>query len=361
MRVAVTGGSGMVGRNLRDVVQDERAESKDTEGKYEYVFLTRTDVDCEDHDAIMKYFERERFDAVVHLAACVGGLYMNLGNNQEVYERNKRINNNVIDACCASGVKRGIFCSSSCVFRPDPLSFPMDEDMHLEGEPHASNGGYGNAKREMYRRCKELNEKEGFKYLCLIPVNMYGKYDNFNIGSGHFVPALMHRFEICKRAVRESCSFNSYSDLPTRSPFEEKYVAYGDGTPLRQLLYARDFAEVIYRFLLEENHDKWAHDSVIVCNDEEHTIKEVVEELASVMDLDKEKVVWDTSKANGCMRKTVSNARLKTLNMVSNDALGNVQEQFTPLYEGIRLTYEWFRMQYNGTILQRLHDKVREV
>lgn len=338
MRIAVTGGSGMVGRNLRDVVQDERVESSAAGDKndYEYVFLTRADVDCEDRDAVRAYFVRERFDAVVHLAACVGGLFMHIDNNHDVYERNKRINDNVIDACRASGVKRGIFCSSSCVFSPDPPSFPMDEGMHLEGEPHPTNYGYANAKREMYRRCKELNEKEGYKYLCLIPVNMYGKYDNFDLETGHFVPALMHRFEMTKRAVRDACSFYSYSDIPTRSPYEEKYIAYGDGTPLRQLLYARDFAEVIYRFLLEENHDKWTHDSVIVCNDEEHTIKEVVEELASVMDLDKEKVVWDTSKANGCMRKTVTNQRF------SSGFDNKKSFMFTSLNDGLNLTYTWF-------------------
>ena len=271
---------------------------------------------------------------------------MHIDNNQEVYERNKRINDNVIDACCASGVKRGIFCSSSCVFSSDPPFFPMDEGMHLEGEPHPTNYGYANAKREMYQRCKKLNDEEGYKYLCLIPVNMYGKYDNFDLETGHFVPALMHRFEIEKRAVRNACAFNSYSDLPTRSPFEEKYIAYGDGTPLRQLLYASDFAKVIYQFLLEENHHKWIYDSVIVCNDDEYTIKEVVKHLASVMNLEKEKVVWDTSKANGCMRKTVNNARLKSLSILNHDGSHTVSEQFTPLEDGFRAMYAWYLTQY---------------
>jgi GDP-L-fucose synthase len=337
MKIAVTGGSGMVGRNLQDVVQEHS-------GKHQYFFLTRKDFDCEDRDAVMAHFEENKYDAIVHLAACVGGLFMHINNNQVVYEKNKRINDNIIVACVASGIKLGIFCSSSCVFTSDPPYFPMDESMHLIGETHPTNRGYANAKREMYQRCKKLNEEDGYKYMCLIPVNMYGKYDNFNIGTGHFVPALMHRFEMTKRTVRNASAFNSYSDIPTKSPYEEKYVAYGDGSPLRQLLYARDFAQIIYQLLLENNHVKWIYDSVIVCNDEEYTIKEVVEELASVMDLDKEKVNWDTSKANGCMRKTVSNARLKTIERnISGMGIG----RFTSLNEGLREMYTWFRKMYN--------------
>lgn len=338
----------MVGRNLRDVVQDNREnrENRENEQDDEYVFLTRADVDCEDRDAVMTYFMQNPFDAVVHLAACVGGLYMNIGNNQEIYERNKRINDNVIDACYASGVKRGIFCSSSCVFPSDPPSFPMDEDMHLMGEPHASNGGYGNAKRDMYKKCKEINEKKGYQYLCLIPVNMYGKYDNFDIETGHFVPALMHRFEIAKRAMHNPCSFNRNSNKHTQSSYEENYIAYGDGKPMRQLLYARDFANVIYLFLLKKNHHKWIHDSIIVCNNEEHTIKEVVEKLADVMELNKSNIVWDTSKTNGCMRKTVRNKRLSVLATI----LGFNVMEFMTLEQGLYATYVWFRTQFDEDI-----------
>jgi len=300
MRIAVTGGYGMVGRNLQDVVDGT------------FVFLARGDVDLEDRAATLAHFERERYDAVVHLAALVGGLYMHIDNNQEVYARNKRINDNVIDACAAAGVKRGVFCSSSCVFPSAPPSFPMDEAMHLLGEPHPTNRGYARAKREMYERCRVMNAR-GFDYLCLIPVNLYGKYDNFDLVKGHFMPALMHRFHAAKNAG---------------APL----VAYGDGTPLRQLLYARDFAEIIRRFVaagaLTERFD-----SVIVCGDEEHTIGEIVERLADAMGLDKGRVEWDASKANGCMRKTVTNARLR----------GALDVAFTPLDEGIRQTYEWFQ------------------
>ena len=318
MKIAVTGGSGMVGRNLQDVVQEHQ-------GEHEYIFLTRKDFDCEERDAVMTHFEKNEYDAVLHLAADVGGLYKNINDNDQIYMKNKAINDNIIDACVKFGIKKGIFCSSSCVFPENPSKFPMNEDMMCESEPHPSNRGYAMAKRKMAIRCKELNKK-GFQYLSLIPVNMYGKYDNFNIGTGHFVPALMHRFEICKNATRNSASFyEPNSDV-------EKYIAYGDGKPLRQLIYAKDFAEIIYTFFLQK--DNWIFDSVIVCNDEEHTIKEVVEELARVMDLDKKNLVWDTSKANGCMRKTVSNIRLTNMNIFKN---------FKTLEYGLQETYTWFK------------------
>lgn len=304
MRIAVTGGSGMVGRNLQDVVQNETDE---------YVFLTRNHFDCEDRAATLAHFEREKYDAIVHLAACVGGLYMHIDNNQQGYARNKTINDNVIDACAASGVRRGVFCSSSCVFPPAPPKFPMNEAMHLLGDPHPTNHGYARAKREMYERCREMNAR-GFDYLCLIPVNLYGKYDNFDLEKGHFLPVLMNRFHAAKGAG---------------APL----VAYGDGTPLRQLLYARDFSEIILRFVAANGALTERFESVIVCDDEERTIGGIVERLAAAMGLDHERVVWDASRANGCMRKTVTNARLK----------GALDVAFTPLDEGLRQTYEWFQ------------------
>ena len=337
MKVVVTGGSGLVGKNLQDVVSQSSISNSDNT----FVFLNRSkndeySLDCENRDAVMAYFEKQRFDAIIHLAACVGGLFMHIDNNEYVYEKNKRINDNVLDACHLTKIKYGVFCSSSCVFPHEPEHFPMDEEMMCAGDPHPTNCGYANAKREMYERCREMNERHGYNYVCLIPVNMYGKFDNFDLNNGHFIPALMHRFELTKKAVRDGCAFSSYSDLPTQSPCEEKYVAYGDGTPLRQLLYAKDFADIIRRVLTSVVSGIYGKpDPMVVCSDEEYAISEVVRKLTMTMGIEYDKVVWDTSKANGCMKKTVTNCRFKR---------AFPEYRFTSLLDGLRETYEWFEV-----------------
>lgn len=308
MKIAVTGGSGMVGRNLQDVVQEHQ-------GEHEYIFLTRKDFDCEERDAVMTHFEKNDYDAVLHLAADVGGLYKNINNNDQIYMKNKAINDNIIDACIKFGIKKGIFCSSSCVFPENPSKFPMNEDMMCESDPHPSNRGYAMAKREMVIRCKELNKK-GFQYLSLIPVNMYGKYDNFNIEKGHFISALMHRFHDIKHNIKK---------MP--------YIAYGDGTPIRQLLYAKDFAYIIYQIFMMTPNTHIDCDSLIVCNDNEFHIRDVVKELAKTMNIDYNEIIWDTTKLNGCMRKSVTNKRFKKL---------FPEYSFVNLNDGLRKTYNWY-------------------
>ena len=323
MKVVVTGGSGLVGRNLQDVVNENTNFHK----QHQFIFLNRSknneySLDCSDRNAVFEYFHKEKFDAIIHLAACVGGLYMNLNNNNIIYDKNKQINDNVLDACHASGVKYGIFCSSSCVFPYCPSKYPMDESMMCESEPHPSNSGYAKSKIDMSLRCQEFNGKHKRKYMCLIPVNMYGKYDNFDLNNGHFIPALMHRFHQ-----------NKYQN--------HHFLAYGDGTPLRQLLYAKDFADIICKVLLKIPTNEISitdkQSCMIICNDHEYQIKELVEQLVQVMNIKYDDVEWDKTKANGCMRKTVTNQYFQ-------EKFPNYS--FTDIKDGLEITYEWFCDNY---------------
>tara|TARA_Y100000768_G_scaffold173747_1_gene130076 strand:- start:248 stop:772 length:525 start_codon:yes stop_codon:yes gene_type:complete len=165
-------------------------------------------------------------------------------------------------------------------------------------------------------QCRQYNEKYNTEYICLIPVNLYGKYDNFKIGESHVIPELMHRLHLGK-----------INDL-------DKYDIYGTGDPLRQFLYAENFAEIILKVLFDTNNEDT--EPMVVCNDE-IKIKNLVDILCDVIGINKEKIEYNKNKSNGIMRKTVSNKKLleKYPNIVFKD-----------LNIGLNEMYNWFIKNY---------------
>ena len=307
MRILVTGGSGMVGQNIKDLVTNNSND--------DYVFLSSKDCDLRNKYETQCYFQDKNFDAVIHLAANVGGLYKNLNANIEMFCDNIKINENVLEACHKYRVNRGIFILSSCIYPPKPSKFPMDETMIHEGPPHPSNEGYAYSKRMMEMLVRHYNNKYNTNFMCLIPVNLYGKYDNFNLNECHVLPGVMHRFYNNKK-------FNT-----------DKYEVYGTGNPLRQFIYARDFAKIIIDCLSND-----VKENLIVCNDE-FRIRDLVDTLCDVMEIDKTNIVYDTEMSDGCMKKTVSNKRFKSL-------FPNFE--FTSFNDGVKETYTWFKNNYEN-------------
>lgn len=311
MKVLVTGGSGMIGQNIKEMIEDY--------GNHEFVFLSSKDCDLTNRYETQCYFQDGNFDFIIHLAANVGGLYKNMAKGIEMFSVNVKINENVLEACKKYRVNRGIFVLSSCIYTPNPSKFPMDESMIHEGPPHESNEGYAYAKRMLELQCRQYNKKYNLNYICLVPVNLYGKYDNFRDGDSHVIPGLISRFHIDKIHEKET-------------------IVYGDGEPLRQFLYAKDFANLILKVLLEENYE--GNGSMICCNDEVK-ISSMVDVLIDVMEIDKEKVSYDTNMPNGCMKKTVCNAKLKSI---------YPDFKFTSLKDGLKETYTWFKENYPKNI-----------
>jgi len=312
MHIVVTGGTGMVGRNIKDVVLEHKDENN-------YHFLSSSDIDLTNRDAVLKFFNDKNYDYIIHLAANVGGLYKNISQNIEMFSSNIKINENVLEACHLNGIKRGIFCLSSCIYPANPSKFPMDETMIHESPPHPSNEGYAYSKRMLEVQCRHYNTSYGYNYYCVIPVNLYGKYDYFNLKNGHFIPMIMHRFYLSRKY--------------------DVFTAYGSGKPLRQFLYAKDFATIILGILLE--YKDLPAEPIICCNDEEFTIKEVVYKLLDIMDLSKEKLSWLTNYSDGCMKKTVSNKKLMYI-------CPGLKYDFTDMDSGLKETYDWFKQNYNN-------------
>lgn len=303
MRILVTGGNGMMGRTINDLIKDDKSN--------DYVFLTRQMCNLLNRQQVLNYFENNKFDYIIHLAAAVGGLFKNMNQNISMFSDNIKINENVLEGCHMNGIKKGIFCLSSCIYPANPSKFPMNETMIHESPPHPSNEGYAYAKRMLELQTRQYNLTYNYEYICVIPVNLYGPYDNFNLNDSHLVPGLMHRFAITKY-------------------METSFEAYGTGKPLRQFLYSYDFGKIILRILFDKTINT---KPIIVCNNKEYQIKEVVNKLADIMSINKDLIVWDTEKSDGCLKKTVSNEKLITKYSDIN---------FTSLEDGLKKTYKWF-------------------
>tara|TARA_B100000427_G_C15510284_1_gene595843 strand:+ start:1756 stop:2799 length:1044 start_codon:yes stop_codon:yes gene_type:complete len=344
MKICVTGGSGMVGNCIRNI-------SEHAYNEHDFVFLGNTSnnkyitkLDLINREQVLLFFSKNKFDLIIHLAAKVGGLYKNMRDNIGMFNDNIRINQNILEACHLNNINRGIFCLSSCIYPNRPNVFPMDETMIHESPPHSSNEGYAYSKRMLEMLCKQYNETYNREYICVIPVNLYGPYDNFSLDNGHFIPMIINRFQNKKNGIRNvTKSKNSYltflnncKNITNMCTINKHYIAYGTGKPLRQFLYSPDFANIILKILFEKKN---FCDSIICCNEEEYTIKDVVNEIAKIMHIDQKDILWDTTKSDGCLKKTVTNKKFREL---------YPEYKFTSLNHGLTLTYKWFLDNYNN-------------
>ena len=249
-----------------------------------------------------------------------------MDKNVEMFNNNILINQNVLEAAHKYGIQRGIFCLSSCIYPPKPSKFPMDETMIHEGPPHPSNEGYAYSKRMLEVQCRNYNKAYGREYICVVPVNLYGPHDNFSLTDGHLIPMIMHRWK------------KTHWTKNSKTGSRKKIVrAYGTGTPLRQFLFAPDFAKIICDVLTGEKYKNTK--PLICCNDNELTIKEVVETIADTMNIQRDWIRWDREKSDGCMKKTVSNEKFKSI---------YPDFKFTNLKDGLKYTYKWFITNYDS-------------
>lgn len=317
MRIVVTGGNGMVGSCIKDIIKSQDYDFH----KHDFIFLNRSlnnslSVDLTRQEEVERFFENNKFDAIIHLAADVGGLYKNLHQNVEMFHNNIMINENILSSCYKHNIHKGIFILSSCIYPSNPSKFPMNESMIHESPAHPSNEGYAYSKRMMHLQCKNYNKNYNTDYTCLVPVNLYGPYDNFHSDHSHFIPNIMDRF------------FENVKN-------DEPCVAFGTGRPYRQFLYTPDFAHVILKFLFV---DIKPLDTLIICNEEEFTIREIVKKICKTMNIDFSKINWDHSKSDGCIKKSVDNTLFSRL---------CPEFEFTNFENGIKKTFEWYKTNIN--------------
>ena len=215
-----------------------------------WYFANSKDADLLDEDSTHKLFEKVNPTHVIHLAAKVGGLFANLDGNITFLRENLAMNDNVVKECHKFQVKNALFCLSTCVF-PAEIELPMKEDDIHNGIPHPSNQGYAYSKRILEVLVRLHREQFGYNWMCVIPTNIYGPHDNFNLKNSHVIPALIHK---CYNSQKAG----------------EPLTLYGTGKPLRQFLHSSDLARILC-FLLDEltAEKKEMPFSVIACGDED--------------------------------------------------------------------------------------------
>lgn len=297
MKKLITGGCGLIGSEFNNGIRSGRAECDLTDAK-----------------ATLKYFESLGPDTVIHTAAKVGGVAANTNYVYDFFLENIRINTNVIDSCLKTGVKKLLVFSSTCVM-PDNIAYPLEESYQHLGPPHTTNFGYAYAKRMIDVQLQACNQQYGTKYFTVIPTNVYGPRDNYNLKNGHVLPALIHKCFLAKH---------------TGEPFE----IWGTGAPLREFVFSRDVANICDMLL-----DKYTGtDPIIISTSIEYSIRRLVELICGIMDY-KGKVVWNASKPNGQYRKPTNTQRLQSI-------IGNYK--FVKLEQGLEETIEYFTSHYDS-------------
>lgn len=304
-RIIITGGSGLVGSAIRSISHKYN--------EYEFVYISSREYDLTSMEKTKEMFELYKPYYVIHLAACVGGLFKNMSDKVKMLEENLMINFNVVKCSHEYKVEKLVACLSTCIF-PDKTSYPIDETMLHNGPPHTSNDAYAYAKRMLHIQCKAYRETYGDNFVCVIPTNVYGPNDNFNLLDGHVIPSLIHQ---CYLAIQDD------------GPF----VVKGSGKPLRQFIYSEDLAELLMWTLLN-----YEDELLILSVPEKHevSISDVAKIIAKHMDY-KNLIIYDEGYSDGQYKKTADNRRLEEMYGRYN---------FKNIDEGIRKTVEWFVGNY---------------
>lgn len=294
MKLLVTGGSGLVGSAIKAEVKLGR--------EFDLVNAQETD----------QAFKMHTPTHVIHCAGKVGGVGGNMNFKGDYFYDNLMINTNVIEAARKNGVKNLVCFLSTCVF-PDKVEYPLTEaKVHL-GAPHNSNYPYAYAKRMADIQIRAYREQHNINYTSVIPTNIYGPNDNFNLEHGHVMPMLIHKLYKAKRD-------------------ETDFTVWGSGKPLREFIFSKDVARLAEWAVKNYNETE----PIIFSTSEEISIKDMVDLLIQEFNF-KGKVIFDKDKPEGQFRKPSDNSKLKSY---------LPDFKFTPFEKGIKETVKWFIDNY---------------
>jgi GDP-L-fucose synthase len=303
-RVYVAGHRGLVGSA---VVRALRARG------YENLILrTRLELDLTEQSAVRAFFTRERPEMVILAAARVGGIQANNSHPAQFIRDNLLIQDNVIDSAYRAGVEKFVFLGSSCIY-PKLSPQPIKEEYLLTGPLEQTNEWYAVAKIAGVKMCQAYRREFGFKAISLMPTNLYGPGDNFDLQSSHVLPALIRRIHEAKLRGDPSV------------------IVWGTGTPRREFLHVDDLADAMV-YLLHAYDDEpivnigWGKDV---------TIRELAELIVSAIDY-KGRLVFDSSKPDGTPRKLLDVSRLAGLGWQPRISIEH----------GIESTYAWFKEHF---------------
>lgn len=309
MKVLVSGGSGLVGTSIKDLVSN-------TMHNDDYIFLKSTDCDLRNEFQVDELFRNIKPDIVVHLAAQVGGLYFNTNSNYKMLVNNIKINTNILECCEKYKVKRLINTLSTCVFGNN-LNYPLTSDQMYDKKPDNSNEGYSYSKRLLDTGSKLLTQCSDLKVVNLIPTNLFGANDNYNLYKGHVLPAIIHKTFIAKKNF-------------------QPLIIKGIGTSLRQFVLSDDLARIILHFI-DCKLEKQFNQLIVGPIENEISIKELVNKIVQIFEFNGE-VIYDSNFSEGQYKKTVDDSEL----------LAYIPYfKFTSLDVSLKKTIDYFIENYN--------------
>jgi len=293
MSILITGGTGLVGKYLQQYIKDG-------------IYLGSRDYDLTKEDQVIAMYEKYRPSVVIHLAAKVGGIMDNIAYPFEYYEDNLLMNTYMVKYARLFKVDKFVGALSSCIYPDVVKRYPLvEEDLHKD-LPNANNFGYGYAKRVLGCHI-DIAKKQGLNYSYIIPSNLYGEFEHGDVSRKHFVGALLEKIHIAKQQGNDSIAL------------------FGDGTPLRQFTFAKDIAEILDLIIRDD-----IQENLNVSTSSNFSIDFMAREALEATDSQDIRIIYDTSKPNGQMRKDIDTAKFK--NIFSN-------YEFTPYIKGIKQTY----------------------
>jgi len=276
-KILVTGGTGLVGTYLKKILP-------------EATYVSSKDYNLLDKKDVQRMFSDIKPRKIIHLAARVGGVHHNIQEPVKYFEENLLMNTFVLQESFLNKVESFLGMLSSCIYPNDVKNYPIKEENLLQGAPHQDLFSYSYAKRCLAIQIDAYNKKYNTKYNYLIPCNLYGEYDKFDPIEGHFVGALIEKIINAKKSRSKSIEI------------------FGDGTPYRQFMHARDLAQIIKMTILKN-----IFLSFNVATDENYTIKKIVEIALEACNIQNLNIYFDKSKPNGQLRKDIDITNLKKL------------------------------------------------
>jgi GDP-L-fucose synthase len=299
-KIYIAGHKGMVGSAVWRALEKK--------GYTNLIGKSRSVLDLRNQQAVSDFYKLEKPDVVIDAAARVGGI---LANNDYPYQflmENMQIQNNLIDGALKSGIEKFIFLGSSCIY-PKLAPQPLKEEYLLTDSLEPTNEWYAIAKITGVKACQAIRKQFKKDYVSLMPTNLYGYFDNFDLQTSHVLPAMIRKFHEAKK--------NNNSDV----------VLWGSGTPMREFLFVDDMSEAVV-YALENKLPEYLYN---VGSGKDITIRELAETIQNVTG-HKGAIVWDTNKPDGTPRKLMDVSKMKKIGW----------EYSTELKEGIEKTYDWF-------------------
>ena len=300
INIYIAGHQGMVGSAVWRALASK--------GYRNLIGKTSKELDLRNQQAVADFYKKEQPKVVIDAAAKVGGI---LANNDYPYQflmENMQIQNNLINGAHKAGVDKFIFLGSSCIY-PKFAPQPLKEEYLLTDSLEPTNQWYAIAKITGVKACQAIRRQYNKEYVSLMPTNLYGSFDNFDLKTSHVLPAMLRKFHEAKE--------NDHSPV----------TLWGSGTPMREFLFVDDMAEAVV-YALENNLPEYLYN---IGTGKDITIKELAEIIQKVTG-HQGKILWDESKPDGTPRKLMDVSKMKNMGWTYS----------IELEEGIKKTYDWF-------------------